>query len=262
MAPKPRGQTDESEGDDRFLDEGDDEGVQGLGAEDAAGDDSDEAYDDEALEEGSEEGGEGGDVEPPKRRAPRQPDPEVEALRRENELLRRQQQHQPAYTGPREETEDEFSARLAQMEPFEQLSARQQRAERRSQATLAFMQASMADQMDRASYQTRAATDARFSKYADEVERRHQAFLAGGPGQPPQLVPRETILKLVLGERQLAPATREQRRKQEHNQRKLERHSSKPPNARGDAGSGRPERSGTRDTEREARRRRLENLEI
>ena len=258
MAPKPRGQIDEPEGDDRFLDEGSDEPVQ----DELEDDELEGSGDEEALEEGEEEAGEGGTVETSRRRAPQQPDPEVEALRRENELLRRQQPQQPVYTGPREETEDEFNNRVAQLEPFEQLSARQQRAERRSQAAMAYMQASMADQMDRATYQARAATDPRFSKFQAEVERRHQAFLAGGPGQPPQLVPRETILKIVLGERQLAPVTRDQRRKQEHQQRKLERHSSKPPNARGDAGSGRPERSGARDTEREARRRRLENLEI
>ncbi len=263
MAPR-RGEADEGQEDDRFLDEGDDDAVQeqDRGVDEAAEELSEDEL--EALEDGEGEGGEDEGVAPPRRRQP-SVDPELERLRRENELLRRQpppQQQQPAYTGPREETEEEFQQRIAQLEPVDQLGARQQRAERRSQAQLAFIQASTADQLDRASFQMRAGSDRRFAKYADEVERRHQALLMGGPNMPPQLVPRETILKIVLGEKLLAPASREQRRQQERQQRKADRQVVRPPNSRSDAGSGRTERRSGVDSEREARRKRLENLEI
>ena len=250
--------------DDEFIDE---EDAFSQGQQDHQDERAGQAeYDLEDEFEEAGEADEGEDVGQPPRRA-RQPDPEIERLRRENELLRQQQQAQ-RYEEPRrvqrEETEQEFQQRIAALEPVEQMNLRLQRAEQRSNQQLAYLQATTTDQLDRASYAARAASDKRFAKYSDEVERRHAEFLRGGPNQPPQLVARETILKIVIAEKILGQSNREQRRSNERQQRRTERQRVNPPNNRGDAGSGRPDRRGGRqnETEAEARQRRLENLEI
>ena len=253
--PKQPGASDNAkELDDGFLDEGNDEEVLGGQADD-------ESLEDEAGgEDFEDEGGEGSAQAPVKPRQPR-PDPELEALRRENELLRRQQSQPAPQPGPREETEQEFEQRISPFEPMEQMSARLQRAERRSNAQLAYLQASTADQLDRANYTARAASDQRYARYADEVERRHQAYLSGSSSVSPQLVPRETILRIVIGEKVLGPQTRQQRRQQTKQQQRAERQRPAPPNNRSDT-VGQPAGSRQRETEAEARKRRLENVEI
>jgi hypothetical protein len=257
--PKQPGAQDNAEEiDDGFLDAGSDEEVLG-------GQTDDEGLEGETGGEDLEgEGSQRPAQEPVKPRQP-QPDPELEILRRENELLRRQQAQPAVQPGPREETEQEFEQRVAPLELMEQMSARLQRAERRSNAQLAYLQASTADQLDRANYNARAASDQRYARYADEVERRHQAYLSGSPGVSPQLVPRETILRIIIGEKVLGPQTRQQNRQQARQQSKQQQRSDRqrpaPPNNRSDA-VGQPAGSRPRETDQEARKRRLENVEI
>ena len=248
--------------DDQFID--DDEEDRNVPGQDE--DTGNEAEDDLAALGDDEEPAD--DAVDQKQRRPRQqPDPELETLRRENELLRQQtQRHEEPrrQAAQREETEQEFHQRIAALEPIEQMNLRLQRAEQNSNRQLAYLQATTADQLDRASFSARTSSDKRFAKYADEVERRHNQFLMGGPNQPPQLVARETILKMIIGEKVLGQSNREQRRSNERQQRRVERQKVSPPNNRGDAGSGRPDRRGSRqgETEAEARARRLENVEI
>jgi hypothetical protein len=242
--------------DDDFVDDG----VEGAdGTQDNLDDLSAEELEDDAQSGDDDQPSGDDDVG---QRPPRV-DPELERLRLENEQLRqRQTQQQPS--GPRPETDEEFQRRIASLKPLDQMNARMQRAELRSQQQLAYIQATTADQLDRTAFNARVASDKRFAKYADEVERRHQAFLAGGPNQAPQLVARETILKMVIGERVLGQSTRDQRRQGERQQRRIERQRVNPPNNRGDVGSGRQDRRSGRqgETEAEARARRLENVEI
>lgn len=269
--PRLRGNDEEPQGDDRFLDEGSDDprSPQKGGELETGFDDEDDRFDDEDEqlgEEPDEAPGESGLLGQRPARRPAQDDHddrerELVRLRTENEVLRRTPVQPSPPTYPQEETEDAFARRIAALEPYEQLAERQARAERRHAQSLAYIQASTADQLDKAAFSARAASDRRFAKYADEVERRHQQLLIGGPQQPPQLVPRETILKVLLGEKLLAPVNREQRRQQERHQRKLDNQRVRPGSSRGDVGSSRERRSGAVN-EREARRQRLENVEI
>ncbi len=253
----------QAEGDDRFLDEGDGpRSSPGSGEHEADSEDDFEDAVDEALSEGEEssEEDEALDEPPRRRRAPDEREAELARLRAENEALRRTQPP-PQPSSPQEEDEHTFERRIAQMEPYEQLAERQRRSERRYNNSLAYIQASTADQLDKAAFMARLGSDKRFSKYADEVERRHQQLLMGGPNQSPQLVPRETILKVLLGEKIMAPATREQRRVQERQQRKLDNQRVRPGSSRGDVRNTQDRRGGPGD-EREARRQRLANVEI
>jgi hypothetical protein len=282
--PTGRRQSTEGQTHGSPQDEYEDQDDFGEGA-DPAGSVDDETYDAEEGGEGEgQEAGEGEDLDPRelarRPRAARQIDEtqelrrELEALRRDNELLRRTPAA-PAQNGPREETDEEFNRRAAALDPLEAMAERQQRAERRNNNQLLYLQASTQDALDKAQYGMRAATDKRFARYAEEVERRHNQFLMGGSNQPPALVPRETILKQILGERILSSSDRDERRRNERqsgrqpttqNERTIanerpQQQRGRPLNTRGDAG-GRGARMGSVDSEREARRKRIENVEI
>jgi hypothetical protein len=68
-------------------------------------------------------------------------------------------------------------------------------------------------------------------------------------------------LKVLIGERVMAPATRDQRRQEERQQRRVDNQRVRPGSNRSDVGSSR-DRSNSGTDDREARRKRLENLEI
>lgn len=258
-----RGQNEAPISDEDFLDdETAGQGNDGENFEDEFEDAVEGTFEDE-----DEAAGAGEDVEaaPPQRQRRAAPafdprDVELERLRSENERLR---QPAPQAQVQQGETDQAFEQRLAALEPLEQMNARLQRAEARHQQSTAYTQAMVADQLDRASYTAKAASDKRYAKYADEVERRHQAFLMGGPNQPPQLVARETILKMVIGERILGPVNRETQRRQQRQQRRADNQQVRPGSSRGDVGGQRERRPANgAGADREARRNRLENVEL
>lgn len=184
---------------------------------------------------------------------------ELEDLRRDRQPARQQQ------TGPQEESEEAFQARLVNLPPDERSDAKLARMERRYAFSAHQVQLQVVDGSDRAAFEARKAYDKRYLKYADEVERRHAALLRGENGLPPQLIPRETILKVIIGERVLGSGgSKEQHRQQQRGRQRIERNTTRAQNMRGDAGSGRQDdrsRRGT-DNERQARAKRLENIEL
>ena len=260
---RERGANEEQvSGDENFLDEGTDTGSPPEGGEHEADfeDELEGALDDEGSEGQADDDAQRV-LSDRRRRTPERDDrdDELRRLREENERLR--QPTHSASAASQEESDGEFQRRVAQLEPIDRLAEQQARSERRHRQSLAFIQAQTADQLDRAAFNSFYANDKRFTKYAAEVERRHQALLRGGPNQPPQLVPRETILKVLIGERVMAPATRDQRRQEERQQRRVDNQRVRPGSNRSDVGSSRDRRNSETD-DREARRKRLENLEI
>lgn len=198
------------------------------------------------------------EAEPPARganqRQPGRARQRIEAL--EQELRDLRTRPAPAAEPPRqqEETPEQFEARIAMLPPDERMEARFQRSERSNNQRLQIMQIQMADQTDRAAYQAKATSDKRFAKYEGEVEQRLAELRRQG-----QNVSREALLKFIIGEKVLGnPAERVRARRQDA-QRRVDNQRTRPQNTRGDQ-EGANQRRQSGDSEREARRKRLENL--
>ena len=195
--------------------------------------------------------------EPPSRganqRQPGRAQRRIEAL--ENELRDLRTRPAPAAEPPRqqEETPEQFEARIAMLPPDERMEQRWQRSERQNNQRLQIMQIQMADQTDRAAFQAKVTTDKRYAKYEGEVETRLAELRRQG-----QNVSREALLKFIIGEKVLGnPADRVRARRSE-GQRRIEGQRTRPQNTRGDQEGANQRRSGG-NSEREARRKRLEN---
>jgi hypothetical protein len=200
------------------------------------------------------------DPEPPSRGAQNQRQPgrarqRIEALENELRDLRNNRQA-PAAEPPRqqEETQQQFEARIAMLPPDERMEQRMLRSEHMNNQRLQIMQIQMADQQDRTAYQAKATIDKRFARYEQEVEQRLADLRRQG-----QNVSREALLKFIIGEKVLGnPAERVRARRQDA-QRRVESQKTRPQNTRGDQ-EGANQRRQSGDSEREARRKRLENL--
>lgn len=161
----------------------------------------------------------------------------------------------PAAELPRqqEETAQQFEARISMLPPDERMEQRMLRSENQNNQRLQIMQIQMADQTDRAAYQAKATSDKRFARYEQEVEQRLADLRRQG-----QNVSREALLKFIIGEKVLGnPAERVRQRRTEA-QRRVDGQRTRPQNTRGDQEGANQRRSGG-DSEREARRKRLEN---
>ena len=163
------------------------------------------------------------------------------------ERAARQQQMQP-----RGESEAVRRARLAAMSDQERTEylINEVRAETQQQRELDRFNA--ADAADRARFEGIAQSNARYKKYAGEVERRLELARRAG-----QNVPRETILTYILGERMRAGLDSPQVKRQKAAAKdRVAREKAALPRTRGERGSSRSE------TDRAARERRLENVQI
>jgi len=107
-------------------------------------------------------------------------------------------------------------------------------------------------QADKAAYEAKSAYDKRYARWKDAVEAKHAELVARG-----QLVEREVILKVLIGERVLGAKGKETEKQRERGQEALRRQRTSPPAGRGDAGGRRPSGDSP-----EARRRRLDGMEI
>lgn len=163
------------------------------------------------------------------------------------ERAARQQQSQP-----RGESEAVRRARLAAMSDQERTEylINEVRSETQQQRELDRFNA--ADAADRARFDGIAQSNARYKKYAGEVERRLDLARRNG-----QNVPRETILTYILGERMRAGLDSPQVKRQKAAAKdRVAREKAALPRTRGERGSSRSE------TDRAARERRLENVQI
>lgn len=201
----------------------------------------DEAADDGEADEDEGPEGQEGDVDPPPRprardtittlrRRAQEAERGLADVRREVAELRnaRQQQPDPAAQAAQEAA---LFERWEQMAPRDAERERKQYYESRVGAALNQMRGQLGDQMDRASYEARSATDKARARLADRVEE----TIATLRGQGNYTINRETVFKYLLGEevdRRRGPETVRQRR---DGQRRIASQTTRPGNARGDA---------------------------
>lgn len=177
----------------------------------------------------------------------------IEALEHELRDLRNRPAPEPQRPVQQEETQEQFEGRIAQLPPDERMEARLQRSDRMNNHRLQVMQIQMADQTDKASFDALARTDKRYAKYGQEVETRLADLRRQG-----QNVSREALLKFIIGEKVLGNPADKVRARRNEGQQRLNNQRVRPANTRGDQGGDNQRRQGG-DSEREARRKRLEN---
>lgn len=174
-------------------------------------------------------------------------------LERELEELRRQQQAPAAPRPPPFESDQDFASRVQHLPPDERLEARLARSEQINNFRMAQMSLQAQNFADKSAYDAKAATNRKYARYAAEVEKEWQKQLQAG-----MVVPREAILRYLIGGKVLDNAdTPEMRRAQEANRKRVQRQETRPPAGRSDVQGGRRQLS-----ERAARAKRLENVQI
>lgn len=144
------------------------------------------------------------------------------------------------------------NARLAAMDPSERTEflINELRADTARDRQMVQFQA--ADQADRSAYDTIAVNNPHYRKYKEEVE--HRLTLLRNNGQN---VPRETILKFIVGEKVVASrAPGKTKAQRDQAAERVRSQVATPTRSRGDSGKG------ARESESTARARRLENLQI
>ncbi len=236
-----------------------------AGKDDAGGDKSDEhagdhGEDDAAGQDAGQEGQQG-DVTRAQGRGAR----DYGRLRRqgrelaeENRLLREQLQQatRPAQKSPeqvRAEQEQERQ-RLELMTPDEKIDYYRQKDRQESDQRFAALQMQLAENADRSAFDALCARDSRIASMRDDVERQLAEVRRGGGNTS-----REVIAKYLIGDRALKQAPRARQNQQSAADQRLARQAGKPTgSAKGDISRGRSEQL----SDREARRKRLENMQI
>lgn len=229
----------EDDFDEEALDE------EGLESDDDAseqeGDDvGGEEEDDEGTDDG-EEGGKG-QVEQPAKRG--RANDTIRSLRRENQDYRRrledlerqsrqqpqrQQQIDPVEQARREEAERQ---RVALMTPEERFEYRMDQMQRQNQQFLQGVQMNLAEQTDKANFEAKSSVDPLYKKYAPLVEQRLSELRAQG-----QNVPREVLMKFMIGERALQKADGARSRQTKRAQSEARQQRGRATNPRGRQGS-------------------------
>src|SRR5882724_446865 len=244
-AVTPREDELDPQNDEEILDPRDD----GQGGEAGDGDDRDptgqNAEGGEEFED--EETGQGQNVDPddPDERTERvagRASQRIQRLNREIQDLRRQVQggtqppaQQPRYQPPQEETEQAFQARLALLGPDEREAARFERFERRQTTFFHNQSLITSDNLDKANYNAKSVADPRFKKYESAVEAKRLELI----NTTGQIVPREVLLKLIIGERVLnAPQSDRGKQQRRQARQNVQREQVRPGNARGDVQRG------------------------
>ena len=163
----------------------------------------------------------------------------------------RAQSQRPAQ--PREESEEEFQARLSLLSTEERIEARLARSERKHQQELQQLRIQSWDAADRSAYDARAVVDTRYDKYKNEVEAFRQ--------QHGLNIPRQAALEIILGRKVLenrgkVGAAREQ------GQRNIQRQQARTTPAASDRGAQRSRRFAANDMSPEAVAARLQDVVI
>ncbi len=158
---------------------------------------------------------------------------------------------------PPEETEEQFRARLALMNPTDQMLEVQSRSERRFTNYVRVQAVANQDAVDRSDYSAKAAVLPGYKRHQAAVEQLHQELLGKG-----NLVPREVLLDVVIGRKVRTSWTEEGPRRARQQQRQqsarnVQRQQGRPVNARGDVVPNRREVDA-----RAARAKRLEGQQI
>jgi len=134
---------------------------------------------------------------------------------------------------PKEESDDEFLARISLMEPLAQVDEKIRRSEKKHERQLMIATFQARDQADKAAYVARATSDPIRRKYAEEVER----TLADERrrGTPFAGADRETVFHYIRGKAMDANKGREQARQQ--GQQNIRNQQARTTGGRGDVAS-------------------------
>jgi len=266
MARTPQARTPQAAAEDDFYAQEDDfdEGTGALGQEgqDGGGETPEGSPVDtgEEQETGGEDPVEGDedeflDPDP----APRRASNRIQALANETRQLRAEleaerrarQPATPQQTGPREETEAEFEARLQLLDGSERADARMQRFIAQQQRRDAYNSVQAAANADRAAYADKSRTDPRMARWQDKVEEEFNKRLQ--MGQP---VSRVDLFYWLVGKHLSEnPKVTNQARKQA--QQRVARNTVKPSQGGSDV---RQQRRAT--SEQAARAKRLDGIQI
>jgi len=185
---------------------------------------------------------------------------EVADLKRQNDQLRgtRPAPAQPAMAQSQEETETAFRQRISLLSPHEQMMETQSRSEQRMTRFVQMQTLQNQDMLDKAQFDAKAASNPRYKRYAAAVEAKRMELWQLG-----QTVPREALLKFLLGERLLEndELGRSQGKgkngQRQAAQRRVAAQQTRPQQTRSDVA---PQRG--RLTEAQARAKRLEGMNI
>ncbi len=184
---------------------------------------------------------------------------EAKELREENERLKREDQarraapdNQQQQAQPRE-TQEQFNARIAQMDPLERVSYLTDLAARNTNAQLAQMQFTLADQTDKIGFDSFCASNAEARKLASEVDTRLADYRKGGVN-----IPRMDVLKHILGERALSNLGRSRNKAERQAEARREQQRGRPSASRGDVAREGRDTGGSKS----ARDKRVENMKI
>ena len=217
---------------------------------------SGEAEDDAALDVGEEQetgGGETLDAEPLTRgetRFQRLSNENSELRRRLTELEQRPSaSQQPVQYG---ESDDQFNSRMQLLPIDQQLEQRQFRSEQRFAQQIHVLKWQTHMQQDKSAFDAQAVSDPLAKRYATEVEAKFNELLSQN-----QFAPRDSILNYIIGQKVRASRAKETGKQRQRGAQNLQRQQARPTGGRSDVQSTRG-----RVSEAEARRRRLENMEI
>lgn len=169
----------------------------------------------------------------------------TEALERELAAMRQQS------TTPRE-TPQQLQERLSMMEPWERTEYLRQQDRNEFQTALQRIEFNAQDSADKTAYEAMAARTPIAAKLKADVEARLADMRKNN-----MTAPRETILKYLIGERALANTTRSTTKARKAADGRQAQHAARPGNGRGDAVE-----TGRRGNDAQARRKRLENMNI
>lgn len=265
MATRPQARAPQASAEDDFYGEEEiDQGQQDAFGEER--DDNDETsgateYAREGNSEFEEENDYLGDEDPPQ---PRRGEGRVQRLANENRDLRRRledyeqrrsdQPPQQPPPGPRQETDQEFAARISLLSPEERMEARHERWTQQQTQQNQQTQLRQTLDRDRDDFRNLARSDKRVARMADEVEREFdKRFRAGF------FVPRRDILKWLAGQRWLdGDQTPGKQRAREAARQRVDRQTVRPASGGSDVRADRRQRT----DERTARARRLEGVQI
>lgn len=263
MATRPQARAPQASAEDDFYGEDElDYGQDDFGEERTEGE-SEPAGAPEHSGEGDsefeEENDQLGDEDPP---PPRRGEGRIQRLANQNRDLQRRleeyerradPQPQPP-PGPRQETDQEFAARISLLSPEERLDAKFDRFSQQQASQNQRSQLQTTLDRDRDDFRALARTDKRVARMADEVEREFDKRLRAG-----FLVPRRDILKWLVGQRWLDGDQQPGRqRAREAARQRVDRQTVRPASGGSDVRANRRERT----DDRTARARRLDGVQI
>ena len=148
---------------------------------------------------------------------------------------------------PPAETPEQKAARFALMDPEQRVEARFNEAQAANQAHLARMSAALADQTDKATFSSLAASNPLYKRVAGKVEEKLAELRRMG-----QNVDREALAKYVIGEEVLKRSATAIPKQRQAGQQNIRRQTARP-------GAGRSDET-TEDRRRQTLRSRLEDV--